>query len=272
MSDVVAPAAIELSTAPTLEAMKASLLESPTESVEAELATPAPVDLGEDSENEEAAEAQAEDGKAPVEAKGDNKPTRFQRIRARAEQAEKQAAHAENERVQALTLGHQWKAEAVALRKELSRIAQETGYQYDPRDLELYKNQRDRENRQIEESSQKHLTQKQAEAQRATQQNQMVDQFYTESTGLSKQFGGKLSHTEILKAYAFSIEAGDNFTMAQVAQTLAQARGIARSNAQARQVETNRAAPSPIRAGKTSPAPIRGHSVASMKAHLLSQG
>lgn len=278
MTEVAAPVAQDsVSDAPAsrIEEMKAMLAETssengaPSESGQ----VPAPVDLGEkppeteEVEESEAAEKPADEAPAAEDPK---KPTRYQRIRARAEQAEQRAAHAESERHQALTLGYQWKAEALALRQELARIAKETNYQFDPRDAELYAARRREEATQIQQQSAAEFEARQKQEAALQQQNQLADAYYEEADGLSRQFQG-VTRKEILEAYAFSLQARRPLTMAQVAANLAKATGGGVKNPQVRQAQVNASVPSPIRSNRVSAGPKYGHSVNDMKAYLLSQ-
>jgi hypothetical protein len=240
------------------------------EEVQAEAAeTPAPVDFGEEAESDEGEEAAEEAVAKPTEEEP-KKPTRFQRIRAQRDQADKRAEAAEAERRLALILGHQWKADAMARQQLLARVLQETGYQLDPRDAKLFDVQLQEQTKKIEELGHKKLQEERAVTAQQRAQNDLADKFYNEAEGLTKQFKG-IQRSEILEAYAFSMQAGRKYTMAQVAANLARAvAGGVQADPVKAQVEGNRAAPKTIRPGRNSTGLKSGHSLEAQESFLLS--
>lgn len=198
------------------------------------------------------------------------KPSRYQRLKQRAETAQAEAKTARAEGHKATVVANQWYAEAMAIRDFAQKLIKEHKLQIDPRDLEVYQARRKIQDKELQEAAHSDFANRETQATQQAQRAELQQQFLEEADSLAEKFPG-LTRKQILNAYAGVLEAEEEMSMSEVAENLATAlKRVGRNVATKAQAAANQSAPRTIN-GRSS-TPKYGRDTTGMKAFLKSTG
>lgn len=221
---------------------------------------PQPGESDEEAEADEQEEDSEDSEEKDSEDKKDDKkkPNRYQKLKAKNEALQALAQKHSADTNKAVEIANVYRNRYIQAMERLKAIENQAArgeYKPDPREQENWslksKLQEDEYRKEIE----KKQSEEQAKQEILQAKEQMKEEYRSSALKLAKRFGmagdeGKQFARQVLKAYAFSVQAGEPDSMEEIASTLMSAnKRRQQGNLEREQLTANRSAPSPIRTG-----------------------
>jgi hypothetical protein len=245
---------------------------------------------GKEEKPEESLEVEASNEDEPSEKKEEEeedpekdekkKLNRYQRMKARAEEATKQLETVAKDKHEAIKIANIYRQRYLALEEKLKQFqerAKPAGIEESDVERENFSLKMREKERALSEEFEKSSKEEQAKQMLKARVDEMTQGYIDESFDIAAKYGyqgeqAKDVARKALKAYAFARQAGEDVTLKEVAETIMQVsknRNIA--SQEKSQLEVNRKAPSPMRKGPGT-IPNYGNDKDSMKAFLAAVG